>query len=63
MFFSGEWDLLKNAPPESVSVAMSLSGKSFAVGASRHIHIFSAVDDTKKFDISLSFFTLPFHSH
>ncbi|VDD94177.1 unnamed protein product [Enterobius vermicularis] len=50
---SGEWDLLKNAPPESVSVAMSLSGKSFAVGASRHIHIFSAVDDTKKFDINL----------
>uniref|UniRef100_A0A0N5AMR9 WD_REPEATS_REGION domain-containing protein n=1 Tax=Syphacia muris TaxID=451379 RepID=A0A0N5AMR9_9BILA len=50
---SGEWDLLRNVAPESVSVAMSASGNSFAVGASRHIQLFSAVDTSKNFNLIL----------
>lgn len=56
--FSGDWDVLRNASPETVSVAMSPSGKSFAVGASRHVRIFSALQPEKQFNLSKFFVTV-----
>uniref|UniRef100_A0A915ASE8 Transducin beta-like protein 2 n=2 Tax=Parascaris univalens TaxID=6257 RepID=A0A915ASE8_PARUN len=56
---SGDWDVLRNASPETVSVAMSPSGKSFAVGASRHVRIFSALQPEKQFNLMLDLHQTP----
>ncbi|VDO68293.1 unnamed protein product [Onchocerca flexuosa] len=50
---SGEFEVLKNAHPESVKVAMSPSGNSFAISASRHICLYSTLQPEKEFKIIL----------
>uniref|UniRef100_A0A915PLQ6 Uncharacterized protein n=1 Tax=Setaria digitata TaxID=48799 RepID=A0A915PLQ6_9BILA len=50
---SGEFEVLKNAPPESVKVAMSPSGNSFAISASRHIRLYSTLQPEKEFKMIL----------
>ncbi|VBB30261.1 unnamed protein product [Acanthocheilonema viteae] len=50
---SGEFEVLKNAPPESVKVVMSSSGNSFAISASRHIRLYSTLQPQKEFKMIL----------
>ncbi|VDK88474.1 unnamed protein product [Litomosoides sigmodontis] len=50
---SGEFEALRNACPESVNVVMSPSGNSFAISASRHIHLYSTLQPQKEFKIIL----------
>ncbi|VDM95756.1 unnamed protein product, partial [Onchocerca ochengi] len=50
---SGEFEVLKNARPESVKVAMSPSGNSFAISASRHICLYSTLQPEKEFKMIL----------
>lgn len=53
IFCSGEFEVLKNARPESVKVAMSPSGNSFAISASRHIRLYSTLQPQKEFKMSM----------
>ncbi|CAG9530023.1 unnamed protein product [Cercopithifilaria johnstoni] len=50
---SGEFEVLKNANPKSVKVAMSSSGNSFAISANRHIRLYSTLHPQKEFKIIL----------
>ncbi len=38
---SGQWDVLRTAAPDSVFAAITPSGDSFAIGASRHVRMYS----------------------
>ncbi|MCP9263622.1 hypothetical protein DINM_007010 [Dirofilaria immitis] len=50
---SGDFEVLRNAHPESVKVSMSPSGNSFAISASRHICLYSTLQPQKEFKIML----------
>ncbi|EJD75802.1 hypothetical protein LOAG_17124 [Loa loa] len=50
---SGEFELLKNARPESVKVVMSPSGNSFVISANRHIRLYSTLRPQKEFKMIL----------
>uniref|UniRef100_A0A0R3RS45 WD_REPEATS_REGION domain-containing protein n=1 Tax=Elaeophora elaphi TaxID=1147741 RepID=A0A0R3RS45_9BILA len=50
---SGEFEVLKNARPESVKVVMSSSGNSFAISANRHIRLYSTLQPQKEFKMIL----------
>lgn len=50
---SGEFEVLKNARPESVKVVMSPSGNSFVISASRHIRLYSTLQPQKEFKMIL----------
>ncbi|VDM48442.1 unnamed protein product [Toxocara canis] len=59
MISSGEWDVLRNASPETVCTAMSPSGNSFAIGASRHVRLFSVLQPDKEFSLMLDVHQAP----
>ncbi|VDK42096.1 unnamed protein product [Anisakis simplex] len=56
---SGEWDILRNAPPETVYAVMSPSGHSFAIGANRHVRLFSTLQPEKEFRLMLDVHQAP----
>lgn len=45
--------MLKTAHPESVKVAMSPSGNSFVISASRHMRLYSTLRPQKEFKMSM----------
>uniref|UniRef100_A0A914V925 Transducin beta-like protein 2 n=1 Tax=Plectus sambesii TaxID=2011161 RepID=A0A914V925_9BILA len=47
---SGQWELLRSAHPESVFAAMAPSGDSFAIGANRHVRVYSAMKAVGDFE-------------
>lgn len=58
---SGQWELLRSAHPESVFAALAPSGDSFAIGANRHVRVYSAFksvgDSEPLFDVHTEYLT------